>query len=46
MSFFKFSAVLYGILFLIERFWPLLLVLLIYYLIRKQWKEFKKRRDE
>jgi hypothetical protein len=45
MSFFKFSALLYGILLLIERLWPLLLVLVIYYIFKKQWKEFKKHRD-
>jgi hypothetical protein len=42
MSFFRFSALLYGFFWLIERFWPLLLVLVIYWIIRKQWKEFKK----
>ena len=45
MSFFSFSAVLYGILFLIERLWPVLLLVLIYYLFKKRWQEFKKQRD-
>lgn len=46
MSFFKFSALLYVILWLIERFWPLLLVLLVYYLIKKQIRVYKKSRKE
>ena len=45
MSFFRFSAVLYMIFYLIERLWPLLLVLLVYFLIKKQLQEFKKHRD-
>ena len=45
MGFFRFSAILYGLFYLIERLWPLLLALVIYYVVRKQWKEFKKQRD-
>jgi hypothetical protein len=45
MSFFKFSAILYAFLWLIERFWPLLLALVIYYMARQWWKEFKRQRD-
>lgn len=46
MSFFKFSAILYGLLWLIERFWPLLLALVIYYVVKKQWQAFKNTRDD
>jgi hypothetical protein len=45
MSFFRFSAILYVIFYLIERLWPLLLVLLIYFLVRKQVREFRKHWD-
>jgi hypothetical protein len=46
MSFLKFSAILYGFFWLIERFWPLLLALVIYWVVKKRWREFKKRLDK
>jgi hypothetical protein len=45
MSFLRFSAILYGLFWLIERFWPVLLALVIYYIVRKQWEEFKQKRN-
>jgi hypothetical protein len=46
MSFLRFSAILYGLMWLIERFWPLLLALLIYWVVKKQWESFKHKKDE
>lgn len=45
MTFLSFSAILYGILFFIERFWPLLLLLFLYYLVKKRWQDIKKSFD-
>ena len=46
MSFFKSSAILYGLFWLIERFWPLLLVLVIYYVVKKEWAKLKEGGNE
>jgi hypothetical protein len=46
MSFLKFSVILYGLFWFIERFWPLLLVLVIYWVARKRWEEFKKKLEK